>query len=75
MSVLTAWSAEKITSDIASRVIEANSVLDKVKHKRLILPGLLSDLKDELQEKMPNWEIVVGCIEAYKIGDFVNSLD
>ena len=74
MSVLTAWSAQKITADIASKVINANEILNKVKVKRIIIPGLLADLKDELQEALPNWEIVVGVAEAYKIPDFVKSI-
>lgn len=74
MSVLTAWSAQKITADIASRVVSASNILDKVKNKQLIIPGLLSDLKDELQEVLPEWKIVVGTTEAYKIPEFVREL-
>ena len=74
MSVLTAWSAQKITADIASKVVSASDILSKVKNKRLIIPGLLSDLKEELQEALPEWKIVVGTTEAYKIPEFVNEL-
>jgi len=71
MSVLTAWSAQKITADIASKVVSASEILDKVKVKKLIIPGLLVDLKDELQSQLNDWEIVVGTTEAYKIPEFV----
>ena len=74
MSVLTAWSAQKITAEIASKVVSANSILDKVKNRRIIIPGLLSDLREELQEALPDWKIVVGTTEAYKIPDFVKKL-
>ena len=74
MSVLTAWSAQKITAEIASKVVSANDVLNKVKNKQIIIPGLLSDLKDELQEALPEWKIIVGTTEAYKIPDFVKKL-
>ncbi len=74
MSVLTAWSAEKITAEIASKIVAANKILDKVKTKRLIIPGLLSDLKEDLQRALPNWEVVAGTIEAYKIPEFVKKL-
>ena len=74
MSVLTAWSAQKITADIASKVVNANEILNKVKVKRIIIPGLLSDLKDELQQALPDWEIVVGTTEAYKLPDFIKKL-
>ncbi len=75
MSVLTAWSAEKITSEIASKVVGASEVLSKVKNKRIIIPGLLSELKDELDIALPDWEIITGPIEAYKLPDFVKNLN
>ncbi len=75
MSVLTAWSAQKITAEIASKVISANNILDKIKNKRLIIPGLLADLKNELQIALPNWEIIPGTIEACKIPEFIKKLD
>lgn len=74
MSVLTAWSAQKITAEIASKVVSANDILEKVKNKQIIIPGLLCDLKDELQEALPEWKIVVGTTEAYKIPEFVKKL-
>lgn len=74
MSVLTAWSAQKITAEIASRVVSANSVLNKVKNKKLIIPGLLADLKEELEVALQGWEVIPGTIEAYKIPEFVRKL-
>lgn len=74
MSVLTAWSAQKITAEIASRVVSANSVLNKVKNKRIIIPGLLADLKEELEAALVGWEVIPGTIEAYKIPEFVRKL-
>jgi len=75
MSVLTAWSAEKITAEIASKIVNANDILEKVKVKRLIIPGLLADLQEELQEALPEWEIVPGTIEAYRIPEFLKKLE
>ncbi|GBF22602.1 acetyl-CoA decarbonylase/synthase complex subunit gamma [Candidatus Gastranaerophilus sp. (ex Termes propinquus)] len=74
MSVLTAWSAEKITAEIASRVVSSSHILDKIKNKRLVIPGLLGDLKDDLQASLSDWEIIVGTSEAYKIPDLVKNL-
>ncbi|MCX4275193.1 MAG: hypothetical protein OSJ27_05370 [Candidatus Gastranaerophilales bacterium] len=74
MSVLTAWSAQKITAEIASKVVSANSVLNKVKNKKIIIPGLLADLKEELEAALTGWEVIPGTIEAYKIPEFVKKL-
>lgn len=74
MSVLTAWSAEKITAEIAAKIINQSEILSLVRNKKLIIPGLLADLKEELQLALPAWEIVTGTVEAYKIPEFVKAL-
>lgn len=73
MSVLTAWSAEKFTAEMAAKIIKESEQLKKVKNKKLIIPGLLAHLQEELQETIPEWEIIVGPAEAYKIRDFIKS--
>lgn len=77
MSVLTAWSAEKITAKIAKKIIDANEVLEKVKTKKIIIPGLLADLKEDLEDALrdKNWEIVIGSAEAYKIPELIKQCD
>ncbi len=67
MSVLTAWSAEKITAQIASKIVRESKVLETIKNKKLIIPGHLADLQEELQEELPEWEIIIGTKEAYQI--------
>lgn len=74
MSVLTAWSAEKFTAQIVANTVKNANLGAKVKNKRIIIPGLLSHMKAELEEVIPEFEIVVGTNEAYMIADFVKSL-
>lgn len=75
MSVLTAWSAEKFTSELVAKTVRKFNMAEKVKHKKLIIPGLLADIRDEIQQELPEFEIVVGTNEAYKTADFVKTLD
>ncbi len=75
MSVLTAWSAEKITAKIASKIVRESKVLEKIKHKKLVIPGHLADLQEELQLELPEWEIVIGTKEAYQIPAAVKGYD
>ncbi len=75
MSVLTAWSAEKITAQIASKIVRESKVLETIKNKKLIIPGYLADLQEELQEELPEWEIIVGTKEAYQIPAAVKEYD
>lgn len=74
MSVLTAWSAEKFTAQIAAKTIDKFELNKKVKNKKIIIPGLLSHMKEELEEAMQEFEILVGPNEAYLLADFVKSL-
>lgn len=74
MSVLTAFSAEKFTAKIAAKTINKFDLINKVKTRKIIIPGLLAPMKDELEKALPEFEIVVGTIEAYSIGEFVQTL-
>jgi len=71
MSVLTAWSADKFTAELVSKSIKDFNLAQKVDTRKIIIPGLLSHMKDELQEVLPDWEIVVGSIEACQIPEFL----
>jgi len=74
MSVLTAWSAEKFTAQIAAKTINQYKLNEKVKNKKIIIPGLLSHMKEEIEEVLPEFEILIGPNEAYMLGDFVKSI-
>lgn len=71
MSVLTAWSAEKFTAQMVAKTLKKFDFANKVKTRKIIIPGLLSHMKEELEEALPDFEIIIGTIEAYAISDFV----
>lgn len=75
MSVLTAWSAEKFTANIVSKTLEKLNIREQTKTRRIIIPGLLAHTKDELQEIIPDFDFVVGTIEASAIREFVKNLE
>jgi acetyl-CoA decarbonylase/synthase, CODH/ACS complex subunit gamma len=64
MSVLTAWAAGKFDAERIAKSIKQFNVIDKVNRKRLVLPGHVAVLSGELEEELPDWEIVVGPREA-----------
>ena len=74
MSVLTAWSAEKFTAQIVAKAVEKSGLYEKVKNKKIYIPGLLSHMQQELQDAIPNFEICIGTTDAYLIKDFVQNL-
>ena len=74
MSVLTAFSAEKFTSKMVAKTLKKFDLANKVKTRKIIIPGLLAPMKNELEKALPEFEIIVGTIEAYSIGEFVKKL-
>ncbi len=75
MSVLTAWSADKFTAELVAKSVKNYDLLNKVKTRTIIIPGLLSHMREELQEAMPEWKIVSGTIDACQIPEFLKKQD
>ncbi|MCK5052675.1 MAG: acetyl-CoA decarbonylase/synthase complex subunit gamma, partial [Anaerolineales bacterium] len=74
MSVLTAWAAGKFDSERIAKDVKAFGAEEKVKHKKIILPGHVSVLSGELEEELPGWEIMVGPREAVDIGSYLKAM-
>lgn len=73
MSVLTAWSAQTFTPEIVSKFLDELDIKNQIKTRKIIIPGLLSDMLEELNEKCSDFEFVEGTKEASDIGEFVTS--
>ena len=73
MSVLTAWSAEKFTAQMVAKTLKKLDFASKVKNRKIIIPGLLAHMKEELEEAIDDFEIVIGTVDAYAISDFVKN--
>ena len=64
LSVMTAWAAGKFSSDAIAAFIKKSGIADKVKHRKLIIPGYLASESGGLEEELSDWEILVGPREA-----------
>jgi len=73
MSVLTAWAASKFTGETIAKAIKDFNLESYVKHKKLIIPGYVSSLKEEILEELPDWEVIIGVNEAVEIPDFLRN--
>ena len=71
-SVLTAWAAGKLSAGSIAKFI-TEEVQDKVKSRKLILPGKVAVLKGELEAKLPDWEIIVGTTEAIELVNYLRN--
>ena len=71
MSVLTAWAAGKLSSSTIKKTFEELDIANKIKNRTLIIPGKVAVMKGEIQEKLPNWNVVVGPLEAVQLPKYL----
>ncbi len=71
MSVLTAWAAGKLSSSSIKKFFDENDIESKIKNRTLIIPGKVAVMKGEIQEKLPNWRVVVGPLEAVQLPKYL----
>ena len=69
VSVLTAYADNKFSAETITEAIKACGLEDKVKHRKLVIPGHVAVLKGTLEEES-GWEVVVGPREASGITKF-----
>ena len=73
LSVLTAWAAGKLSSTSVSKFIQEN-VEDKIKCRKLIIPGKVAVLKGDIEAKLPGWEVIVAPNEAVQLVKFLKDM-
>jgi acetyl-CoA decarbonylase/synthase complex subunit gamma len=74
-SVLTAWAAGKFVPEKIAKFIKDIKLEEKVETRKLVIPGFVAQISGELEEKLPGWEIIVGCQDAADIPSFVKSVN
>ena len=74
LGVLTAWAAGKFSGDSIGPLVKKSGIENKVKHRRLIIPGKVARIRGELEEALPDWEIIVGPREAGEIPAYLPAL-
>ena len=65
LSVLTAWAAGKFVGDAIGAFIKKSGITEKVKHRRIIIPGAVAAVSGDLEEELGGgWEVKIGPREA-----------
>ncbi len=74
LGVLTAWAAGKFTGDAVGTFIKKCGIEDRVKHRKIVIPGKVSRIKGELEDALNlEWEVVIGPRETTGIATFLPS--
>ena len=71
MSVLTAWAAGKFSSSSIKKFFDEFELDKKINNRTLVIPGKVAVMKGEIQDKLPEWNVVVGTREAVEIVKFL----
>ena len=71
MSVLTAWAAGKFSSSSVKKFFDEFDLANKINNRTLIIPGKVAVMKGEIQDKLPEWNVVVGTREAVELVKFL----
>ncbi|MFC2068184.1 acetyl-CoA decarbonylase/synthase complex subunit gamma [Chloroflexota bacterium] len=73
LSVMTAWAAGKFVSDTIAPFVKKSGIENKVKHKKLIIPGYAAAESGGLEEELTGWEILIGPRDASSIPAYLKS--
>lgn len=74
LSVLTSWAAGKFSSTTIAKFFEEQKIADKVKSRKLVIPGKVAVLKGEIEAKLPDWEVIIAPNEAVQLVKFMKDL-
>ncbi len=67
LSVLTAWAAGKFVGDLVGTSLKKCGIMDKVGHKKVIIPGYAAAISGDLEDELGDWEVLVGPRESAHI--------
>lgn len=71
LSVMTAWAAGKFSADTIGPFVKKSGIADKVRHRKLVIPGYAAAISGELEEELPDWQILIGPREAAYIPGYL----
>ncbi|MBN2013963.1 MAG: acetyl-CoA decarbonylase/synthase complex subunit gamma [Candidatus Altiarchaeota archaeon] len=70
LAATVAVAADKLSVEAISRALEKSRLSERVNHKKLIIPGVMESLKEEL-ERRTGWDVIVGPQDSSQLGVFL----
>ena len=72
ISVLTGYADNKFTGETIAKAIKESGLEEKVKHRKIVIPGGVAVIKGKLEDES-GWEVMVGPREASGIPQFAKA--
>jgi len=73
LGVLNAYAGDKISAELVVKTIQEQKVAEKVKHRKLIIPGLLPIFRAEIEDTSEWKEVIIGPETAREIPGFLTN--
>ena len=70
-SVLTSWAAGKFGGSLIGNFVKECGIADMTKNRDLIIPGKVAVIKSDVQDNLPDWNVIVGTAEAMELPKFL----
>lgn len=74
LSVVTAWAAGKFSGDAVGMFVKKCGIADKIAHKKIIIPGYAAAISGEIEEELPDWEVMIGPRDGSLIPKFLKDM-
>jgi acetyl-CoA decarbonylase/synthase complex subunit gamma len=71
LGVLNAYAGDKLSPEKVTKALDSQGVADKVKHRKLIIPGLLPSFRAQIEDISPWKEVMIGPETASGIPAFL----
>jgi acetyl-CoA decarbonylase/synthase complex subunit gamma len=72
LGVLNSYADDKLTGETIAKAVKSTGAMDQMKHKKLVLPGLVAVLKGELEDES-GCEVMIGPEEAAGLPNFLRT--
>jgi len=74
LSVMTAWAAGKFSGDAVAIFVKKCGIADKIAHKKIIIPGYAAAISGEMEEDLPDWDVMIGPRDASLLPKFLKDM-
>ncbi|MFZ7112342.1 MAG: acetyl-CoA decarbonylase/synthase complex subunit gamma [Desulfatiglandales bacterium] len=74
LSVMTAWAAGKFAGDAVATFVKKSGISEKVAHKKIVIPGYAAAISGEMEEDLPDWEVLIGPRDASLIPKYLKDM-
>jgi len=74
LSVMTAWAAGKFVGDAVGMFVKKSGITEKIAHRKIIIPGYSASISGDMEEELPDWEVLIGPRDASLIPKFLKEM-